>query len=356
MAEGTQGPAALIGQVVGGYRLERVLGKGASGVVFLSRWAGSGERLRVEHVGGLSVELPDEVAIKTLILPWQFDDAERADFRARFQREAETQQQRLRHPHIVTVLAYGEDAASGLAYMVQPYLRGGTLADRMAARTGPVPLAEIAAITRQLADGLDYAHHQGVIHRDIKPANVLLNERGEAYRTAFSIVRLLQDTQSKLTATGQVLGTPQYMATEQLASGQVGPAADIYGLGMVAYELVTGRPAFEGPSLVDVLRQQTRAAPPASPALRPDLPAPAEAALLKALAKRPEDRFASASAFAEAFERGLQGQWPVELAASGSQTTVASTPPPTMVGAPPWAAHGAPYGGGSWPLTPQPRQ
>ena len=114
MAEGTQGPAALIGQVVAGYRLERVLGKGATGVVFLGRWSGTGERLRVEHVGGVSVELPDEVAIKTLILPWQFDDAERTDFRQRFRREAETQQQRLRHPHIVTVLAYGEDAASGL--------------------------------------------------------------------------------------------------------------------------------------------------------------------------------------------------------------------------------------------------
>ena len=335
MAEGTQGPAALIGQMVGGYRLERVLGKGASGIVFLGRWAGIGERPRVEHVGGLSLEVPDEVAIKTLVLPWQLDEAERADFRVRFRREAETQQQRLRHPHIVTVLAYGEDAASGLTYMVQPYLPGGTLADRMAARTGPLPLAEVAATVRQLADGVDYAHRQGVVHRDVKPANILLNARGEAYLTDFSIVRLLQDTQTKLTATGQVLGTPQYMAPEQLAGGTVGPEADVYGLGMVAYELATGRPAFEGPSLVDVLRQQAQEAPPAPRALRPELPAPAEAALLRALAKRPADRFTSASAFAEALDRGLQGQWWAESPSGNSQTTVASTPLPTVVGAPP---------------------
>src|SRR5258708_29898866 len=194
MAGGTQGPASLIGQVLGGYRLERVLGKGATGAVFLGRWVqgpgpGQGERPRIEQVGGLSVELPEAVAVKVLILPWQLNEAERADFRARFLREAETQQQRLRHPHIVTVLASGEDAASGLIYMAQPYLRGGTLAERLAAQTrqtGPMPLAEAAALLGQLADGLEDAHRQGVVHRDIKPANVLLNEQGQAYRSDFS--------------------------------------------------------------------------------------------------------------------------------------------------------------------------
>src|SRR5258708_11644086 len=186
-----------------------------------------------------------------------------------------------------------------MIYMAQPYLRGGTVAERLAAQTrqtGPMPLAEAAALLGQLADGLEYAHRQGVIHRDIKPANVLLNEQGQAYLSDFSIVRLLEDTHTQLTATGQIVGTPHYMAPEQLAGGKVGPAADMYGLGMVAYELVTGRPAFMGPSLVDVLRQQAQEAPPPPRMLRPDLPQPAEAALLKVLSKQPEQRFATAGA------------------------------------------------------------
>jgi serine/threonine-protein kinase len=217
-----------------------------------------------------------------------------------------------------------------------------------------MPLAEVAALLGQLADGLDYAHRQGVIHRDIKHANALLNAQGQAYLSDFSIVRLLEDTHTQLTATGQILGTPQYMAPEQLAGGKVGPAADIYGLGMVAYELVTGRPAFMGLSLVDVLRQQAQEAPPPPRELRPDLPAPAEAALLKALSKRPEDRFTSAGAFVEAFARGLRGQWWAEATAAVASTTVASTPLPTMLGSPPRMERGTPYGGGaSWPATAQ---
>src|SRR5258708_10197249 len=137
MAGGTQGPASLIGQVLGGYRLERVLGKGATGAVFLGRWVqgpgpGQGERPRIEQVGGLSVELPEAVAVKVLILPWQLNEAERADFRARFLREAETQQQRLRHPPIVTGLASCGDAANGPIYLGQPYLPGGTPAAPLA--------------------------------------------------------------------------------------------------------------------------------------------------------------------------------------------------------------------------------
>ena len=192
--------------------------------------------------------------------------------------------------------------------MVQPYLRGGTLADKLAARTAPIPFAEVASLLQQLADGLDYAHRQGVIHRDIKPANVLLDEQGQASLSDFSIVRLLADTHTKLTTTGRVLGTPQYMAPEQVAGGEVGPEADLYSLGMVAYELVTGRPAFEGPSLVDMIRQQAQETPPAPRTLRPDLPEPAEDVLLKALAKVRQIASPAATAFAEAFAQGIQGQ------------------------------------------------
>lgn len=289
-----QGPASLIGQVVGDYRLERVLGKGAMGAVFLAR-----------HAHAPAHAPSDEVAIKVLILPWQLDDQERADFRARFLREAATLRT-LRHPHIIAILDSGEDSASGLAYIVMPLMRGGTLADRL--ERGPLPLAQSADLLGQLADGLDYAHAHGLVHRDIKPANILLDEQGQAFLSDFSIVRLLAEVSTKLTATGGVLGTPAYMAPEQFAGAAVGPAADLYSLGMVTYEMVTGQIAFDATTIVDLIRRQVLEPPPSPRLLRPDLPQAAEEALLIALAKRPQDRFTSAVLFAQAFAEGLQGR------------------------------------------------
>lgn len=305
MESRTHGPASLIGQSVGGYRLERMLGKGATGAVFLGKRLAETPRM-IERTQALPIELPDEAAIKVLILPWQLEEDGQTDFRARFLREAQTLQ-RLQHPHIVAVLDHGEDPTTGHTYMVLPYMAGGTLATRLGAEA--VPLDEIASTLAQIAEALDYAHRQGIVHRDIKPGNILLDARGQAYVGDFSIVRLLDETHTRLTSTGRVIGTPEYMAPEQIDGRDVGAPADIYSLGMVVYQLATGRVAFSAPSIVELIRLQAQEPPPLPRTLRADLPEPAEAAILCALDKDPAKRFTSAAAFAEAFSLGLQGQW-----------------------------------------------
>jgi serine/threonine-protein kinase len=210
MGPNAQGPEGLAGQVVAGYRLERLLGMGATGAVFL------GKRLEeipkiLELTGTMPVELPDEAAIKLLILPWQLTPEECETFRSRFVREAETLSA-LRHPHILSLLTYGEDAATGFTYMLLPLMSGGTLATKIAGLHERLPLDIVTSYLAQVASAPDYAHAQGIVHRDIKPGNVLLDEHGQAFLADFSIVRLLADAAAKLTTTGRVMGTPAYMA------------------------------------------------------------------------------------------------------------------------------------------------
>src|SRR5690348_6748651 len=178
---GMSGAASLVGSLVGGYRLARVIGMGATGAVYL----------------GVRDDNPAErAAVKVLMPPLQLSEAERAEFHARFRREVQTLLG-LEHPHILSVRAFGEDGGAGFPYMVLPYFDGGTLADRLAA--GPLPLDEAAHYTSQIADALDYAHGRGVIHRDIKPSNVLLNGAGNAYLADFSIARLFEVSNATLT-------------------------------------------------------------------------------------------------------------------------------------------------------------
>ena len=271
----TEGPEALIGREIAGYRLERVLGIGLTGAVFFGRPLND------------ATDQPDGVAIKVLLLPWQMSAADRATFRTRFAREAEMLQ-RLRHPNIVSVLAAGEE--DGLTYMVMPYLSGGTLATRLA--MGRQPLAEADRYLAQLASTLDYAHAHGIIHRDIKPQNVLLDDQGNAQLADFSIARLLDETRTKLTSTSRLLGTPAYIAPEQLRLGQVSAASDQYSLGALLYELVTGQMPFEADSLAELALKVTMDPPALPRSLRPELPEPAEAVIWQALSKQPEQRFA----------------------------------------------------------------
>ncbi|HEX6800148.1 MAG TPA: protein kinase [Ktedonobacterales bacterium] len=302
-----RGPASLVGQHLAGYELERLLGTGATGAVFLGRRLDSTPHV-LERAGELPILLPEQVALKVLIPPWQFTDEQRAAFRARFTREAQTLE-RLHHPHILSLLASGEDRERDLTYLLLPYLSGGTLAQRLRTVPGPLAYPEVAEMLIQLAEALDYAHAQGVIHRDIKPANILRDEAGQLYLSDFGIVRLLSEAQTHLTASGVVLGTPEYMAPEQLDGVAVGPAADTYSLGMVLYELVTGKVAFQANTLTDLFRRQLFEVPPRPSALRTDLPAPAEAAIYRALAKQPDQRFRTAQELAQSFILGLRDQW-----------------------------------------------
>jgi serine/threonine protein kinase len=301
------GSEGVAGRVLGGYVLERELGRGLTGTVLLGRRA-SGMPALVERTAAAPLELPALAAVKVLIPPRQASQKEEAEFRARFEREARTLQ-RLRHPHLVPVLASGEE--DGLLYMVLPYLPGGTLADRVS--SGGLPLPDVERWLTQIAAALDYAHGEGIIHRDLKPANVLLDGDGNASLADFSIARLAQGTQ--LTTSKAVMGTYDYMAPEQASTGKVEPAADIYSLGCLVYQLIAGRVPFTATEVAQVILKHVTEPPPAPRALRPDLPEPAEAAILKALAKRPEQRFATAGALARAFREGLAGQWTPGLTA-----------------------------------------
>jgi hypothetical protein len=183
---------------------------------------------------------------------------------------------------------------------------------------GPLPLEDVASYLRQIASALDYAHRQGVIHRDVKGANVLLDRDGTPLLADFGIARIFErgasqplDTTSAraVTRTGQVIGTPACMAPEQLTGGAITPQLDIYALGVLAWQLVTGALPFTASDPLQLALQHLNNPPPSACALRPELPEPAEAALRRALAKRPEDRFESAGIFAAAFEDGLRGDW-----------------------------------------------
>lgn len=299
MAATTDGPEGLIGRVIAGYRLERVLGIGGAGAVYLGRSENNPD---------------DEVAVKLLMPPMQLSLDERKEFHARFRREAQTLQQ-LNHPHILSIRAFGEDQGTGLSYMLLPYLSGGTLAAQLRLAGGPLTLNKVASYLTQLADALDYAHSKGVVHRDIKPSNILLDAQDHIYVADFGIAHLFDATRTTLTSTGQVLGTAAYMSPEQVKGEPVGPAADIYSVGVVVYELVTGRLPFTASVIFELMNKHALEVPPPPRRYRPDLPEPAQAAILRALAKRPEGRFSTAHALAQAFVAGLEGIWTEGLAA-----------------------------------------
>ncbi len=161
---------------------------------------------------------------------------------------------------------------------------------------------------RQLADALDYAHEHKVIHRDLKPANVLIGEHDHIYLADFGSAKVLSTGAVSMTNVNQIVGTPAYMAPEQIADQPVGPATDVYGLGVLAYQMITGKLPFDAPSLLGTLRQIALEEPASPREARPELPLPAAEVILRALAKTPEQRFPSARVFAAALERGLQNR------------------------------------------------
>jgi serine/threonine protein kinase len=317
-----------IGRILSGYRLIALLGSGGAGAVFL------GERLDDTSI---------QRAIKVLLPGDALPSTELASFQARFLREAQAASQ-LRHPHILPILSYHAET-SGLSYMELPLMRGGTLASRIA--TGPIPLDGVADYLRQIASALDYAHGQGVIHRDVKAVNVLLDSDGEAYLADFGIARIFEhgtqplDTgnATPLTQTGQIIGTPAGMAPEQFTGGAITPQVDIYALGVLAWQLVTGSVPFVASDALQLALQHLNNPVPSARALRPELPEPADMALRKALAKRPQDRFATAGAFATAFMDGLHGEWnpaltePATADETSDATLAESGAMPGMLGA-----------------------
>ena len=209
---------------------------------------------------------------------------------------------RLQHPHILPLFDSG--TVAGRLFYVMPLVPGETLKECLA-RRGPLPVEEVGRIVAEVGSALDYAHRQGVIHRDLKPANVMLYE-GSAMLADFGI-SLAQDPGSveRMTETGLSVGTPQYMSPEQaLGERAITSRSDIYSLGVVTYELLTGVPPFRGDSMQAVVAQTLMASPAPVSALRPDVPRAVNAAVLTALAKQPAERHDTGAAFAAAWQAG----------------------------------------------------
>ncbi len=272
--------ASLFGQTLGKYQIHEELGRGGMAVVYKA-WQPSLERY---------------VALKILPQYFQHDP----ELLARFHREAKSAA-RLNHPHIVQVFDTGQ--VDGVPYIAMEYMESGSLRERIA--KGPLGLADAERVVREVGGALDHAHERGLIHRDIKPANILFTPDGRAKVTDFGIARAMDGTQ--LTRTGMILGTPEYMAPEQAAGEAMDHRADLYALGVVLYQMVTGVAPFRGTTPHATLHAVIYEEPKSPREIVPGLSRPVESVVLKALAKKPGGRFDSGRALAEALARARQG-------------------------------------------------
>ncbi len=262
------------------YELERLVGAGGMSNVYKAK-----DRL-----------LERNVALKVLH-PHYSDDEEYVE---RFRREARAVAQ-LSHPHIVTVIDRGED--SGQQFIVFEYVDGENL-KQLVERTGPLPARRAVELALEIAEGLAFAHENGLVHRDVKPQNVLLTPDGNAKVTDFGIARSL-DVEHGMTQTGTVLGTSNYIAPEQASGRPVEPRTDVYSLGVVLYELLTGEVPFPGENFVAVAMKHINEPAPDVLERRPDAPIRLAAAIDRALAKDPADRFPTMDDFAAELEACL---------------------------------------------------
>ncbi len=294
--------AELAEALSGRYQLEHELGRGGTAVVWLAR--------------DLKHDRP--VALKVF-----HPDLARSLGPGRFEREIRVSA-RLQHPHILTVLDSGETA--GRLWFTMPYVEGETLRSRLG-RERRLPLDEALRITREAAQALQYAHEHGVVHRDIKPENILLTSDGNTLVADFGIARAVgggtaggPKDATALTATGLVIGTPAYMSPEQVAgAADLDGRADVYALGCVLYEMLAGGPAFSGPTPQAVLMRHLSDPAPLVTAANPAVPAPVTAAIARALAKTPAERFESPMAFVSA----LRGESAPEREGAGGRRRAA---------------------------------
>jgi len=267
----------LEGTTVGRYHLTRLLGRGGMAEVYLAS----------------DDQLHREVAVKVVHLSQEEDVA-------RFRREAELLGP-LAHEHILPVFDYGVQGS--WHYLVMPYVSYGTLSQRLHTR-GPLSPQEAGLLLEQIASALQYAHDRGILHRDIKPSNILLRDETFAYVADFGIAKALAE-ERELTQTGMVMGTPEYMAPE-LMEHPASPSSDIYALGVLLYDMLTGQPPFIGPTALAVFHQQV-SAPPVPPShLNPAISLPIEQVVLGALEKDPTRRFRTPQALSLAYQRALQ--------------------------------------------------
>lgn len=295
----------LTGKQFGPYQIVAPLGEGGMAAVYKA-YQPSMERY---------------VAIK--VLPRQM--AESAEFIARFKREAHLLAQ-LQHPHILSVFDYGQ--TDGYTYIVMPFIQSGTLSDVM--KTRRLSLPEIRRIIVQVGDALGYAHARGMIHRDVKPSNVLIDERGNCLLTDFGLARMT-DASAKLTSSGAIMGTPAYMSPEQGAGQTLDGRSDIYSLGIIFYEMVTGQVPYQAETPIAIVFKHIQDPLPPARKLVADLPEEVELVLLKSLAKTPADRYQDAEDFVQAVQLAIPATpstRPMPLPPVTANQTVITAPPP----------------------------
>ncbi len=306
----------LIGVTLETCTLESVIGRGGMGAVYLAQQS---RPIRT-------------VAVKVLIPATAQDPDQQRVFLERFRREADTVA-KLEHKNILPVYEYDEAVVRGvpLAYLVMPFIRGGTLREHIEdmRRNGmQFDLKLVESYLSQVADALSYAHSMGVVHRDIKPANLLFHQDGRLLLSDFGIVRL--QAMPGLTTVGSFLGTAEYASPEQISTGDVDFRSDIYSLGIILYELLTGTVPFTDPNPFVVMHKKLNEPIPSIRSRRPDLPVAIEAVVMKALAKNPADRYQSASALAADFSMALnthsnQGALRLSGDANNNDNTVSSS-------------------------------
>ena len=277
----------MIGQKLGSYEIIEEIGRGGMATVYRA-YQPSIERDVAIKVIGRSIAGNEEAII-------------------RFQREARLIAH-LEHIHILPV--YDFDGAHEPPYIVMRYLEGGTLKDVM--KKGQPPLEEIVYLMRQISGGLDYAHRQGIIHRDVKPSNIMIDPEGNSFVTDFGIARMAAgfgDDMNRLTQTGAAIGTPDYMSPGQgMRREKVDQRADIYSLGVMLFEMLSGELPFVAETPMEVIFRHTRDPVPSVLEVKHDLPEEMDVVLKKAMAKDPEDRYESCSEFSSAVTEALGGK------------------------------------------------
>jgi serine/threonine protein kinase len=247
-------------------------------------------------------DMERHVALK--ILPRYF--ASDPLFVRRFHQEARVIAN-LQHPHILPVFDFGE--TDGYTYIVMPFVESGTLADQL--HDEPLTLSQIHKVITQVGDALDYAHSQGLVHRDVKPSNVLMDERGNSMLTDFGIVKIVEGT-TQFTQTGGILGTPAYMSPEQGLGEELDRRSDIYSLGVMLYEMATGHPPFKAETPMAIVLKHINDQPAPPRTINPTLPHDLEQVILRALEKRPEDRYPTTTDMVMAFHSSLRDSIPTQ--------------------------------------------
>jgi eukaryotic-like serine/threonine-protein kinase len=277
-------PAGDLPRDFGPYELIREIGRGGMGVVYEARQKG----------------LDRSVAVKMILA----SNIASADLVRRFQAEAKAAA-RLRHSHIVHIHEVGQ--LHGQDFFAMEYIAGPSLAQRIA--QGPVDVPTAVRLVATVARAVEHLHQQGIIHRDLKPSNILLDEEFQPYVSDFGLAKVFAPG-AEMTATGVIAGTPSYMAPEQASSrhAEIGPATDVYSLGAILYELLTGQPPFHGETPLDTLMDVLSGDPVLPRTVNPRIPRGLELICLKCLEKAPQARYASAAAVAYDLERFARGE------------------------------------------------